>query len=121
MQVSRMRDSSTISYGLDLLDGGIEFLDKQLQRNRILRELLPNGKDLFDADGERTKTRVRLPYFPELSIPMYRWSPLISYRLKHLRAKMDQLMNLSELEARQTIFKPNPKPASIKRSTSAIE
>ncbi|CAF4929057.1 unnamed protein product, partial [Rotaria magnacalcarata] len=56
MQVSRIRDSTTTSYGLDILEGGIEYLEKQLERNRILRELLPNGKDLFDQDGERRKT-----------------------------------------------------------------
>ncbi|CAF1253722.1 unnamed protein product [Rotaria sordida] len=106
MQVSRIRDSSTISYGLDLLEGGIEYLEKQLERNRILRELLPNGKDLFDQDGERRKTRVRIPNSGGLSFLLYHWSPLISYRLKRLKAKMDILMNASEAEARKTIFKP---------------
>ncbi|CAF2568011.1 unnamed protein product [Rotaria sp. Silwood2] len=106
MQVSRIRDSTTTSYGLDLLEGGIEYLEKQLERNRILRELLPNGKDLFDQDGERRKTRVRIPNSGELSFFLYHWSPLIAYRLKRLRAKLNTLMNVPEAEARKTIFKP---------------
>ncbi|CAF1045889.1 unnamed protein product [Rotaria sp. Silwood1] len=106
MQVSRIRDSVTTSYGLDLLEGGIEYLQKQLERNRVLRELLPNGKDLFDQDGERRKTRVRIPNSGELSFSLYHWSPLITYRLKRLRAKLDTLMNVPEAEARKTIFKP---------------
>ncbi|CAF4738613.1 unnamed protein product, partial [Rotaria socialis] len=103
MQVSRIRDSTTTSYGLDILEGGIEYLEKQLERNRILRELLPNGKDLFDQDGERRKTRVTIPYSGGLSFSLYHWSPLIAYRLKRLRAKMDILMNAPEAEARAVI------------------
>ncbi|CAM4775199.1 unnamed protein product [Rotaria magnacalcarata] len=103
MQVSRIRDSTTTSYGLDILEGGIEYLEKQLERNRILRELLPNGKDLFDQDGERRKTRVTIPYSGGLSFSLYHWSPLIAYRLKRLRAKMDILMNAPEVEARAII------------------
>jgi hypothetical protein len=116
MQVSRVRDSTTISYGLDLLEGGIEFLEKQLERNRILRELLPNGKDLFDQDGERTKTRVRIPYSGGLSFPLYHWNPLIAYRLKRLKVRMDHLMNVSDAEARRTIFKPIPGSSLLEAS-----
>jgi len=119
MQVSRLRDSSTTSYGFDLLEGGIEFLEKELERNRILRELLPNGKDLFDPDGERTKTRIRIPYSGGLVLPIYHWSPLIVYRLKKLRAKMEKLMSVSEDEARKTIFKPMP-PANFVESSSPL-
>lgn len=107
MQISRMRDLSTISYGLDLLDGGIEFLEKQLERNRILRELLPNGKDLFDPDGERTTTRVEIPYTGGLSFSLYHWNPLITYRVKRLRAKMENMLTVPEAEAKQRIFKKN--------------
>ena len=106
MQVSRLRDDSTASYGLDLLEGGIEYLEKQLERNRILRELLPRGKDLFDVDGERRKTLVPIPYSDGLTIPLHHWNPLIGYRLKRLRAKLDSLMNLPEADAKKTIFKP---------------
>ena len=106
MQVSRIRDSTTSSYGLDVLEGGIEFLEKQLERNRILRELLPNGKDFFDADGERTKTYVPIPFTNGLTIPLHNWNPLIGYRLKHLKSQMDKLMKASDAEARKTIFKP---------------
>lgn len=109
MQISRIRDSSTISYGLDILEGGIEFHEKQLARNRILRELLPNGKDFFDQDGERRKTRLSIPFTNGLSISLYHWSPVISYRLKRLKIKMDKLMTASDDEARKTIFKTIPK------------
>ncbi len=108
MQVSRIRDSSTTSYGLDLLEGGIEYLEKQIERNRILRELLPNGKDFFDQDGERSKTIVRIPNIGGLTFPLYHWNPIISYRLKRLKVKMDKLMSVSDAEARKTIFKPKP-------------
>jgi hypothetical protein len=108
MQVSRIRDSTTTSYGLDILEGGIEYLEKQIERNRILRELLPNGKDFFDQDGERTKTRVRIPNSGGLSFPLYHWSPLIGYRLKRLKVKMNELMSVSEDEAKKTIFKSMP-------------
>ncbi|UJR13769.1 hypothetical protein I4U23_000779 [Adineta vaga] len=118
MQVSRIRDSSTIGYGLDFLEGGIEFLEKHLERNRILRELLRNGKDFFDSDGERTKTRIRLPYLAGLTIPIHHWNPLIGYRLKRLKAKMERLMNISEDEAKKTIFKSIPTTNSMDSSSS---
>jgi hypothetical protein len=108
MQVSRIRDSSTASYGLDVLEGGIEFTEKQLERNRILRELLPNGKNFFDADGERTKTYVPIPFTNGLTIPLHHWNPLIGYRLKHLKNRMNKLMKASDEEARKSIFKPLP-------------
>lgn len=121
MQAGRIRDSSNISNGLDVLEGGIEFLEKQLERNRILRELLPNGKDFFDQDGERRKIRVTIPYTNGLSIPLYQWSPLIAYRLKRLKIKMEKFINTSDTDARKTIFKPMSKtifretpPSSIK-------
>ncbi len=115
MQVSRVRDSTTTSYGLDVLEGGIEYLEKQRERNRILRELLSNGKDFFDQDGERTKTRVRIPNTGGLSFPIYHWNPLIAYRLKRLNAKMEILMSASDAEARKTIFKPMP-PSNLRES-----
>jgi hypothetical protein len=90
MQVTRIRDSTTTSYGLDLLEGGIEYLEKQLERNRILRELLPNGKDYFDQDGERTRTRVRIPNTGGLAFPIYHWNPIINYRIKRLKARMNE-------------------------------
>lgn len=119
MQVSRIRDSTTVSYGLDILEGGIEFHEKQIERNRILRELLPNGKDFFDQDGERTKTRVRIPNSNGLSFPIYHWNPLVTYRLKRLRAKMDNLMTISDAEARKTIFKPLP-PTNLRESSQSF-
>ena len=108
MQVGRIRDSSNTSNGLDVLEGGIEFLEKQLERNRILRELLPNGKDFFDQDGERRKTRVTIPYTNGLSIPLHQWRPLITYRLKRMKITMEKLINASDNDARKTIFKPKP-------------
>jgi len=119
MQVSRIRDSTTTSYGLDLLEGGIEYLEKQLERNRILRELLPNGKDFFDQDGERTKTRVEIPNSGGLSFSLYHWNPLIAYRLKRLRVRMDKLMSIPEDEARKTIFKPMP-PTNLRESSESL-
>ena len=84
-QVSRICDSTTTSYGVDFLEDDIEYLEKQLERNRILHELLPNGKDIFDMDGERIKTRVKIPIGGGLSFPLYQWKPLIAYRLKQLQ------------------------------------
>lgn len=106
MQISRIRDSSNVSNGLDVLEGGIEFLEKQLERNRILRELLPNGKDFFDQDGERRKTNVSIPYTNGLTISLHHWSPLIVYRLKRLKIRMDKLINTPDDAARKAIFKP---------------
>lgn len=105
MQVSQLRDSSSTSYGLDILEGGIEYLEKQLERNRILRELLPNGKNLFDVDGERTKTIVQIPNTGGLSFSLHHWNPIVTYRLKRLKKKMEHLMTISESEAKKTIFK----------------
>lgn len=119
MQVSRIRDSSTIVYGLDILEGGIEFLEKQLERNRILRELLPNGEDFFDQDGERRKTRVAIPYTNGLSLTLHHWSPLLTYRLKRLKAKMEKLLSASDDEARKAIFKTLPN-AELRENVASI-
>ena len=120
MQVSRIRDSSSTSYGLDFLEGGIEFLEKQLERNRILRELLPTGKDFFDPDGERRKTYVPIPNTDGLAIPLHHWSPLLGYRLKRLKNTMAKFMDASEAEARQKIFKPMP-PITFSQSPESLK
>jgi len=104
MQISRIRDASSAEQGLDILEGGIEFLEKQIERHRILRELLPNGKDFFDADGERTRMPVHLPNL-NITIPMYQWYPLLNYRLRKLKAKLNKFASISDEQARKTIFK----------------
>ncbi|CAF4396942.1 unnamed protein product, partial [Rotaria magnacalcarata] len=62
--------------------------------------------------------RVTIPYSGGLSFSLYHWSPLIAYRLKRLRAKMDILMNAPEVEARKTIFKAVPESTFVDKSSS---
>lgn len=106
-QISRIRDSDNVSYGLDLLEGGIEFFEKQVERNRILRELLPNGKDLFEPDGERKKSRIEIPNSGGIGINLHHWNPLLNYRLKKLRNRLDQLLKMSEVDVRKTLSMAN--------------
>jgi len=105
LQISRIRDSSTIANGLDVLEGGIEYLEKQIERNRILRELLPNGVDLFENDGERRKTRVEIPNSGGIAFYLHHWNPLLNYRLKKLRQKLDGFLEIPENEAKKSLKK----------------
>ncbi|KAI6177701.1 hypothetical protein M3Y97_00936800 [Aphelenchoides bicaudatus] len=47
--------------------GGVEYYQKMLQRNRILRGVLDNGMDLFTAEGNLTH-RIGSEYFPSYDI-----------------------------------------------------
>ena len=104
MQISRIRDSSITANGLDILEGAIEFQEKQLERNRILRELFPQGKNLFDPDGERRATRIEIPQI-NISFLLHHWNAPIEYRLTHLRKKLDEVLALPEDQVKSSIFK----------------
>ncbi|CAF0712624.1 unnamed protein product [Brachionus calyciflorus] len=55
-------DSKACQMGLDCCEGSIEFYDKELERNRLLRLVLPDGEKLIDSEGNIMKQSVHLPF-----------------------------------------------------------
>ncbi|RNA42640.1 39S ribosomal mitochondrial [Brachionus plicatilis] len=55
-------DVQACQMGLDCCTGSIEFYDKMLERNKLLREVLINGHKLVDSNGNYLKQPVYLPF-----------------------------------------------------------
>ncbi len=55
-------DEKACRMGLDCAQGSIEFYDKLIERNKILREVYPNGRELIDERGELLKHEVTIPF-----------------------------------------------------------
>jgi len=64
--ISRLRESSfdfqACNLGLDCCEGSLDYFDKLLQRNKILREVLTNGHQLFNEQGNFRKSLIKLPF-----------------------------------------------------------
>ena len=50
------------SFGLDCCEGSVEYYEKMLNRNKILRKVLENGENLIDEQGNVLKQSVRIPF-----------------------------------------------------------
>lgn len=51
----------TCRLGLDCCEGSIEYFDKLIERNKILRQVLPDGPKLIDADGNYLVNPFQVP------------------------------------------------------------
>lgn len=54
-------DFQACQMGLDCCMGSVEFYEKMIQRNKVLREILINGHKLIDSNGNFLKQPVYLP------------------------------------------------------------
>ena len=55
-------DRKSCQMGLDCSEGSQEFYDKLILRNKILRNVLPNGHQLIDQDGNYLKQTFYIPF-----------------------------------------------------------
>lgn len=77
----RSDDLKACNMGLDCCEGSISFYDSLLERNKALREALPNGKELIDEEGNLLKE--------EILIPVVNYRLLVNYRGLKLTERRD--------------------------------
>lgn len=71
----------------DYICGGIEYYDKQIQRNLVLRNIIPNGKNIYSEYGNKQKL---IPIFSELSLTQRK--KYLEQRLKSFKSKNDEIL-----------------------------
>lgn len=70
------QDKKTIFSGIDMAQGSLEYYEKMLQRNKIIRQVMQNGHDYIDENGNIIKDVYKIPYFdlkfefPTFGIPL---------------------------------------------------
>lgn len=81
----KQADKNAASMGPDYLQGGIEYYEKMLQRNRALRELMGEaGEKIYTSKGNINHW-LRTPHLP------------LTYRLDTLREMLDQKQSPKEM------------------------
>lgn len=55
-------DKKACQMGLDCSEGSQEFYEKQLIRNKFLRNIIPNGSEFIDKDGNYLKQTLYVPF-----------------------------------------------------------
>ena len=51
--IQKLEDKESCSMGLDCSEGSIEFYEKLINRNKILRDTLVDGASYFDKEGKQ--------------------------------------------------------------------
>lgn len=69
-------DEKVCDIGLEYIHGGIEYYEKLIQRNLILRNIIPDGKNLYSEQGNKLAF---ISVFSELPL---------TYRKKYLENKL---------------------------------
>ncbi|CAF1124543.1 unnamed protein product [Didymodactylos carnosus] len=95
-QFQTLRDKSTVMHGLDLFEGSIEYLEKKLKRQQILRKYLQNGEQLFNEDGEQKKIKIKLFGSEQWKLPFYTYQSPLKSRLRTLNNRLTQLLTNDE-------------------------
>ena len=63
-RTEKLLDVSAVQLGINYAQGGVEFYDKALQRHVSLRELMPDGKKLYNLKGESFPSLFREKHVP---------------------------------------------------------
>lgn len=58
----KLQDYDACQIGLDCCEGSIEFYDKLLERNKLIRKVLPDGDKLIDQEGNYLKKEIKVPF-----------------------------------------------------------
>ena len=58
----KINEKQTCAFGLDCCEGSVEYYEKMLNRNKILRKFLEDGTNLIDEQGNLLKQSVRIPF-----------------------------------------------------------
>lgn len=74
-------DNQVCNLGEEYIRGGIEYYDKLIQRNLVLRNILPDGNNMYSEKGNELSL---ISVFSELSL---------TYRKKNLESKLKKYTN----------------------------
>jgi len=74
-------DKKVCDIGLEYIHGGIEYYEKLIQRNLALRNIIPDGKNLYSEQGNKLAS---ISMLSELSL---------TYRKKYLEKRLKTYMN----------------------------
>lgn len=50
--LEKFEDKKACQMGLDCAEGALEFFEKNINRNKVLREVIEDGHRYFDKDGD---------------------------------------------------------------------
>jgi hypothetical protein len=70
------QDKKTIFSGIDMAEGSIEYYEKMLERNKLIRQVMYNGNEYIDESGNLIKDIYKVPFFdikfeyPTYGIPL---------------------------------------------------
>lgn len=90
--------------GLDCAEGSLEYYDKMLERNKILRKVLPNGEKLIDAEGNHLSKAVQVPltnyylYFPNYGMKLTERKKLCENELSKMVINLVEKKNKAQLQ-----------------------
>lgn len=74
-------DKKVCDLGEEYIRGGIEYYDKLIQRNLVLRNIIPNGNNIYSEKGNELSI---ISIFSELSL---------TYRKKYLESRLEMHTN----------------------------
>lgn len=108
-------DRFACDLGLDACEGSLEYYDKQIERNKLLRKIIDNGEQLIDANGEQTRVAVQVPH-TSFHFYMNAFGKSLSERRQfceqHLKKTVNRLEQEMSTRTSSAVAQPNePKAA----------
>lgn len=105
--IQRIIDFQACQMGLDCCIGSVEFYEKNLERNKLLREVINDGHKLIDSNGNILKQPVYLPltnyyfYINYMGIKLTDRKEFCKNQLDEMLKKLDQKMEENEKKTQE--------------------
>ena len=110
----KLDEKNTCKLGLDCAEGSLEFYDKMLNRNIILRNVIEQGTQLIDENGNYLKKVVRIPftgyqfYVKNFGVSLTDRKKICEKNLLVLISKLNKESELKELEVKEDKITSKP-------------
>ena len=109
--VQKDQDKQACELGLDCCEGSLEYFDKQIERNKLLRKVIDDGDKLIDTEGNYIRQPV---YLPHTSIKFY--MNYFGAKLTERRKLCEQHLNEMVKKMSQEVSTSNESFASEKKT-----
>ena len=104
----RLIDEEACGLGLDCCEGSLEYYDKLINQNKILRDVIPDGHEIIDEDGNYLKCAIQIP-FTNFFIRIIYMGEKLTERRKHCKdILLETVIRLSK-EAEAKTHNPESK------------